>query len=527
MKPKNQSYQRVNGKRNFCNSKTLSVIFLKLLTKKETAYCVPDYLNYLRRYKIMPLQKTKLLNNTSLRFQFTDKLITSYGGFALLAKLFEKLEVKENIEKMIPWTECSPNSTGVFAKVLRFGLTVIAGGKRFSHSMFLGDSLEIYEKEFNVERIPRSITSLTRFFNKFKSWQKTDQFAEDLWNYLMKIIPFQKIKEDYLSFDSTVITRYGKQEGALVGYNPKKKGRPSHHPIMAFLNRSKYVVNLWNRSGNTTSGHRINEFAKQTIERLNGKIKIKGCLADSGFYLIDFAKYLESISLEYVICAKFTQAIQHRVIEIEDWQRVDNGICVSEFYFEHKDEKWDKPRRYIVIRQEIPETKDPAKGRQITLFPELEEKYSRYRYGTYLTSSELESLDLWRLYRLRAGDENIIKETKNDFGFDGFSTQNFYSSEAVMLIGILFYNIINFFRTHFLAESESRRTLHTLRMNYFLVPAMLGKDGRDFILRIGLKSKKRKGKFIRIINEIDRYFNNCIAFDGNINGEAVNTEPLS
>ena len=39
-----------------------------------------------------------------------------------------------------------------------------------------------------------------------------------------------------LDFDSTVMTRYGlKQDGAVKGYNPKKSGRNSHHPLLAFV----------------------------------------------------------------------------------------------------------------------------------------------------------------------------------------------------------------------------------------------------------------------------------------------------
>lgn len=39
-----------------------------------------------------------------------------------------------------------------------------------------------------------------------------------------------------LVLDSSVIRRYGlKQAGAEKGYNPRNKGRPSHHPLVAFL----------------------------------------------------------------------------------------------------------------------------------------------------------------------------------------------------------------------------------------------------------------------------------------------------
>jgi len=53
-----------------------------------------------------------------------------------------------------------------------------------------------------------------------------------------------------LDLDSSVMTRHGKQEGSLVGYNPNKPGRPSHHPIMAFIADMRMVAHGWLRSGN-------------------------------------------------------------------------------------------------------------------------------------------------------------------------------------------------------------------------------------------------------------------------------------
>ncbi|WP_187647223.1 hypothetical protein [Nitrosophilus labii] len=47
-----------------------------------------------------------------------------------------------------------------------------------------------------------------------------------------------------IDLDSTVITRYGNQEGAKVGYNPKKPGRPSHHPLIVFIEQTKMVERL-------------------------------------------------------------------------------------------------------------------------------------------------------------------------------------------------------------------------------------------------------------------------------------------
>jgi hypothetical protein len=39
-----------------------------------------------------------------------------------------------------------------------------------------------------------------------------------------------------LLLDASVVQRYGTQQaGATAGYIPTRKGRPSHHPLLAFL----------------------------------------------------------------------------------------------------------------------------------------------------------------------------------------------------------------------------------------------------------------------------------------------------
>ena len=175
---------------------------------------------------------------------------------------------------------------------------------------------------------------------------------------------------------------------------------------------------------------------------------------------------------------------------------------MSEFQFQHKDDKWDKDRRYIIVRQEI-EVKEDAKGKQLKLFKE-DYEMSKYRFSCHITSMDLPPVDIWRTYRTRAGDENIIKENTYDFGLEGFSLDNFYATEAAMLVRILFYNIINFFRREILPAEETKDTLGTLRYKYFVIPALLGIDGHKYILRLGVKAKKMRSKirWINIFNKI-------------------------
>ena len=143
--------------------------------------------------------------------------------------------------------------------------------------------------------------------------KEVEEMSEGLWGYLKKLIPWKEIKEDWLTFDSTVLERYGKKEGAKRGYNPKKKVSGSRSLFLAFLNRSKYVVHLWNRPSNVMSWNNIIGFFESTWERVNGHIAIKGIIADSGFYLREFIELLKERGLTYIIAARLYCPLQRMV----------------------------------------------------------------------------------------------------------------------------------------------------------------------------------------------------------------------
>jgi hypothetical protein len=56
----------------------------------------------------------------------------------MLALFFEKIKLRENLERIIPILETSPNGKGVYSKVLAYVLMIYAGGNRFSHLLYIG-----------------------------------------------------------------------------------------------------------------------------------------------------------------------------------------------------------------------------------------------------------------------------------------------------------------------------------------------------------------------------------------------------
>ena len=125
--------------------------------------------------------------------------------------------------------ERSNNGGGVYEKVLSQFLTVLVGGYRFSHLSWWGHGVEAIYAAFGVRWLPKATSTLTRFWGKISSQGQSERMGVCCRQFARKVMSWEGINEDNLNLDSTVMTRYGVQEGAKKGCNPKKRGRPSHH----------------------------------------------------------------------------------------------------------------------------------------------------------------------------------------------------------------------------------------------------------------------------------------------------------
>jgi hypothetical protein len=289
------------------------------------------------------------------------------------------------------------------------------------------------------------------------------------------------------------------QEGSAKGYNPNKKGRPSHHPLLAFLNGSRLILSIWNRSGNTASKNNILAFFDHVWNRIYGLIQLKGILADAGFYDESFIQAIEEKNLNYIITAKLYSTLQKEIYAHQHWELVEEGLWISEFNFKHMD--WQNPHRYVIVRQSIKKRKK-ALGKQLHLF-EWETEY--YRYRIWITNLTASPLDVWRSIRLRSNDENIIKEFKDDLALSGFSITGFYATEAAFVIRMLLYNLLLIFKTTFLPESERNQCIATLRFKYFIIPAHLGRDASGKCLRLSVFPAKLRFKIQTVFDAISAY----------------------
>lgn len=421
---------------------------------------------------------------------FTDKEVTPWAGLGFLKGMMDKMGFSQKISTLdiIP----QPNSNRGYCPetiIEAFMVSIWCGANRFLHTEVTRHDRALADI-FGWDRVPGNDT-YKRFFRKF-DLEASSKYSDALFKWTFNNIAFDRYT---LDCDSTILTRYGKQqEGAEKGYNPKKPGRDSHHPLLAFVTDLKLVANLWLRPGNTSSANNFAAFLEDTINKLQNK-KIGLIRLDSGFYSKEVLDFLEKKELNYVTAVRFYKPIQKMISLEQAWLPVSDGIEICET--EYQSENWQNPRRIVVVRQKVDDRPD-AVGKHLSLF-EGTQFYYRYRYTAYVTNLELPAVEVWRLYRQRADSENRIKEIKEDFGFDSFNLKDFYATEAALTTAVIAYNLMAMFRM-FVLNSKVQHKLSTLRYKTFAIGAFFQKINGKYILKIALARQRRKW-FLGLWNE--------------------------
>jgi hypothetical protein len=412
---------------------------------------------------------------TKLAIEYTSKPVSGWGGLVSVFRFLDRLGVREVLLEALPDGRRSPNQIPVLDMVLSLFATVLTGGWRFAHVERLrGD--EVVQAIVGVRRLPSAMT-LTRYFGGWVQAQ-VERLVEVMWRWQLARLPVQPLGA-VLDLDSTVFERYGTQEGSLKGHNPRKHGRPSHHPLLAFLAEAKVVLHAWLRSGNSGSARGGRGFLDQALAYLPQGYRLYAVRADSGFFEATVLSDLEQRALPYAIAARLSAPLRRQLAGIKHWQEFAPGLEVGELMYETYG--WPQARRIVSVRERIAE-RPQARGRKLIDVP-------GYTFHAVVTTLDLGAVDVWRFYNNRAECENRIKELKEDFGAGGFCLQSFHGTEAVFRLICCLYNLMAELRRDILHAPTQR--LLTVRHQVLVVGGILGARSRTPTLRLGLRGRWR------------------------------------
>ena len=411
----------------------------------------------------------------NLSIEYSDKKVTPFGGMVLMQRFVASTKIKAYLKELDLPVSGSNRGYDASEIIEGFWLSIWTGASRYIHCDWLRYDSTL-QKIFGFEQMP-SQSTYSRFFKKFTQ-ERNSRVFPSLQHWF-----FSQIEVDNLTidFDSTVITKYGEQEGSALGYNPNKRGRNSHHPLMAFISQTKMVANAWLRPGNTAASSNCVAFMQETFNDILQHKKIGLVRGDSGFYTEDIMSFLETQQLHYIIATRLYPTVKNAIWSLENWTELAKGIELNEMQFKHED---GKLRRYIVVRKRIEDRPD-AGGK--LLFDDM----PGYRYSCYVTNITLPVEQIWNIYNSRADCENRIKELKADFGLDSFCLNDFWATEASFRFIMVAYNLMALFK--FVAlQSHKNATLKTVKLYCFALGSWITNHGNKTTLKISLPTKRRK-----------------------------------
>ena len=274
-----------------------------------------------------------------------------------------------------------------------------------------------------------------------------------------------------LDLDSSVVTVFGRQENAEVGYNPRYRGKRSYNPLLCIEANSSFLWDTELRPGNAGTWDGSVELMATCFVNLPRDIRELRVRADAGFGFNPVLELLEARAAQYAVVARLTPAFK-RLLPGLRYESVNQQWEMAEF--EYRPHGWREARRFVVARRFIPE-----QDSQITLFT-----LGRYMYRAWVTNMKLTPAGIWHFYDGRAGMEPRIGELREDFALRKIPTASFAANALYLEIIRLAYNLVTAFQRNCLQPSWQNLTLGKLRYRLFLLPGELTRPQNRPILRL-------------------------------------------
>jgi Transposase DDE domain group 1 len=414
-------------------------------------------------WKITPLGGGK-----KVELRETERAVTPFGGLVVFFEFLQRVGYREAVSRHLPFRLTSPNAINPVETLTAFLLSVVAGARRFAHTSWLGADVALHAL-LGVRRFPTDDT-VRNLFKRFGQGQ-CQRFFSGLWGWQVERLPECPCGYS-LDLDSTVFERYGHQQGALRGPNPRKHGRPSHHPLVAALAEAHFLLHGWLRSGNCGTSRGVVEFLKEALALLPEKHSLRVVRADAGFFDQQLLGFLEQRRLSYIVVARLTRWLKREAARVTEWRALDPHYAAGEFSLELLG--WDRPRRFVVIREQL-RAERPSLGKKLLDVP-------GYTFRLFVTNLALPPEQIWRDYNRRADMENRIAELKHDLAADDFCLREFFATEAAFRSILMLFNLLGEFQRA--TGLTPYRRPATLRAQVFLCGALLGRAGRRLVLHL-------------------------------------------
>ena len=385
---------------------------------------------------------------------------TALGQLAFFAQYLETAGLFEGWVKSCPLSYTSPNAPGLVDVLGTWMLSILDGHCRYAHVGALrGDgvapSILGMTKIIGDDSLRRALSAIAPApDDKHTEQQRAAQQAQLgravrwMQEQLKHSIAQATATPWILDCDTTIKVLYGKQDGAVVSYNPHKPGRPSHAIHTYWIGNLRLVLDAQLEPGNRHSPAHARGGLLALLEGMpkgHRPILVRG---DCAFGSEGEMSALEEMGQSYLFKLRQSAGVK-RLVQRQwtrrDWASVGQGWDACEDVLRLTG--WSQARRVIVMRRArkldlIVEAKRAGRGKEQAQaelhFIDENEPVKSWEYAVLVCNTHYELQNIGQLYRDRADCENGFDEIKNQWGWGGYSTHDIercaLSARAVALV---------------------------------------------------------------------------------------------
>ena len=404
-----------------------------------------------------------------IRLRHSARNLTDGGGLIVFRRLWDALELGAMIDR-------GAQAVGGFFRpslMVEVWLVLLLYGGQVLDDLPLLDRRGI-RRLFGWVRVPDP-TSFGRWLRRAGS-ALVPLLDELLWYVVRRrwAMAGGVPKSVTLILDSTVAVRYGlKQAGAERGYNPKKPGRPSHHPLLAYLQETADCLGVRWRAGSahTAAG------AEDWLIDLVGRLRVAGVAdiavrLDKGFFSKSMARTLEELEVQYLLKIPAHAWLQDHQ---GPWRRSAKGEDVFPGH-----ELWTTSGILWGARLLSIQTRRPLQAEGTLALDTYETPLSAH----VLTNIEgIQALTAWRRYNQGAVVEQRIEEL-GQLGSGHTAVDDLDGNALLWSLGVFAYQLLHTVRSIALSGSWRRAQPKRLRLWLFRLPGRFTGHARKSYLQL-------------------------------------------
>lgn len=423
----------------------------------------------------------------NLRIAFNHRGLTHYGGVFFFHEFLRVLQLRHRLHRRLHYSR--PNHDYSLPQmILALIYPIMLGLDRLETAALLRRNgtfqyltgLPSYPDPQTLRRfLLRAPPDFREQLHRFNDWLLT-QFIHRP-THRSRLI---------LDLDSTVLTVFGHQEGAEVGYNPRYRGKRSYDPLLCVEANSSFLWDTELRCGNAGTWGGSPELLASCFLSLPADLRELRVRADAGFGFDPVLTMLEQRPAQYAVVARMASGLKQKLSGLR-YERLNARWEIAEC--EYRAQGWPQARRCIVARRPVEETEP-----QLTLFT-----LQRYAYRAWITNLPLTPAGVWHYYDGRAGMERRIRELREDFALRKIPTRAFAANALYLEVLRMAYNLVTAFQQTCVPEAWRDLTLSKLRHKLFWLPGELTRPRNRPTLRLA-QIPENKTMMEKILNAVHK-----------------------